>query len=162
MNCLEHSICISLVFWQRKQCKVFFFQSLKRYIYTRFDAFNIVPLHMHLCWSRILKWIPFRTNKIQFLLNERTNKSEKTFLSSFWKDMSFVYGVILEGTADISSFCYFYKMGSQETVVIRPFGLHQILNQTILNIIQWDDELTERSSRHLMVQCLFWFVCLFF
>ena len=102
-------------FLTKETMQSLFFQSLKRYIYTRFDAFNIVPLHVHLYWSRILKWIPFRTNKIQFLLNERTNKSEKTFCPQFEKmgPLCNVYGVILEGTANMLRFYY-----CQDQVVI--------------------------------------------
>ena len=40
------------------------------------------------------------------------------------------YGVILEGTADMLSFCYCYKKGSQEPVKIWLFALHQIFIHT--------------------------------
>ena len=47
------------------------------------------------------------------------------------------YGVILKGTADMSSCCYCYKKGSQETVLIWLLGLYQILIHTeSLNTIQ--------------------------
>ena len=70
-------------------------------------------------------WHVFKTTKLCKCHNNYSSLNNQSY--DIISKMSKYYGVILEGTADMSSICYCYKKGSQEPVVIWLFGLHQIL-----------------------------------